>query len=308
MVWDGSLFGYATPPVGGPVMPSPTPSPTPSPSPVPTPQPGQQTPQQLAQWVQQLLAGNAGGAEGNHGAFGGNAAGGSSGGGGGGLFGINGEGLGGYGGINLGPWGARALQALAAGVPGYGGLALSALQAAMRGANTYSADQNNRALGGGGLDFGQILGSVLGLNNYGSLQGNQTYVNRNGVPGRPGVAVTGGGIYDNNPLGGLDVFGLFSDPRTSDTFQESVDRHNITNAFAALMANDGPPVGSNRYLRAKQAANDAGYGYSAMPGGNFNGGQGAAGTVAGGQYGNVQTGGMAGPVNRNDSTGMLSRI
>lgn len=50
------------------------------------------------------------------------------------------------------------------------------------------------------------------------------------------------------------------------------------------------------------------YGNSGMAGGNFQGGQGQAGTVAGGQFGNQQTGGMAGPVNRNDQTGMLSRI
>jgi len=44
--------------------------------------------------------------------------------------------------------------------------------------------------------------------------------------------LTEGGIYDAGFMGG-GPFGIFSDPRTSDTFQESVDRHNIANAIAA---------------------------------------------------------------------------
>jgi hypothetical protein len=170
MPWDGNLFGYVTPPAG-PVMPSPTPSPTPSPSPVPTQQPGQQTPQQLAQWVQQLLAGNAGGAEGNHGAFGGGGSG-SNGGGGGGLFGSNG----GIGGINLGPVGAGLLAGSTM-LPGWAGMGMTALQAALRGVNTINTNQVRGSQGIPDTDPWQFVGSILGLNNYGGLGGNRTIAN-----------------------------------------------------------------------------------------------------------------------------------
>jgi hypothetical protein len=154
----------------------------------------------------------------------------------------------------------------------------------MRGANTYTADQNNLALGGGGLDFGQILGSVLGLNNYGSLSGNQTYVNRDGVPGRPGVAVTEGGMYDNGFLGG-GPFGLFSDPRTADTFQESVDRHNITKAAAALALYNA----KNGYTTGGTGNNGS---QTGMGGNGFSGNlsAGAGNAVSAGGTGGLQNG------------------
>lgn len=193
MVWDGSLFGYTPPaPVqGGPVMPPPAPAPAPSPAPG-----GQQmTPQQLAQWVQQLLGGNAGGAQQAGGGYGGNAGGAQGNQGGYGNAGgaqhtvqmpdgsrrtMSASAISGVpGAIDLGPVGAGMLSALAAAAPGWAGVGLGAAQAGLRGWNAYSADQLRGQQGLPGLDFGQYLGGVLGLNKYGDLGGDQTVANPN---------------------------------------------------------------------------------------------------------------------------------
>lgn len=247
MVWNGNLFGYYQDPgQGGPVMPPPVATP-PVTTPVTTPTtPGQQTPAQLAQWVHDLLGGQRGqqnGMAGGGSGVGGQQQGGgqsySGGGGEGSLFGGTTGGAGGYPGINVGTWGNRVWQGMGA-LP-YGiGTASSLAHMLAQGYNTYKSNQTNQALGGPGLDIGQMLGGLLGLNGYGDLTGNQTYANQSGLPGRPGTAVTAGGMYDAGFMGG-GPFGVFSDPRSAYTPQEYVERRNTDpninpNTAAGIMA------------------------------------------------------------------------
>ncbi len=310
MAWDGSMFGYA-PGVNAVGTPGGMPAPAAPPPAVSgaTQPPGQQpSTQQLVQMLQQMF-GNAGGAQGNGqagnnmgGSGGGNAAGGSQ---------TTGYGPGGSAagwnwgpnqGIDLGQYGAGALQA-ATMLPKVGTIA-SLAQMLMRGYNTANSDAVRSSLGAPNLDIGQVLGSVFGLNNYGSLAGNQTFTNNSGVTSNPisgaPTAVTQGGMYDQGFLGG-GPFGMFSDMRTAYTPAEYQSRKEMAKAAA-----------QQALYNAKNGYSGGSYGNSAMPGGNFQGGMGAAGTVAGGQYGNQDTGGMAGPVNRSDpslgGSGMLSRI
>lgn len=323
MVWNGNLFGYYTPPPaqGGPVMPPPV-APPPVTTPT-TPAPGQRTPQQLAQWVHDMLGGNAAGA--GQGGYGNASGGGGNGGYGGGqthqgqqqssggygsLFGGYTGGAGGYPGINVGTWGNRVWQGMGA-LP-YGiGTAASLAHMLAQGYNTYKSNQTNQALGGSGLDFGQMLGGLLGLNGYGDLTGNQTYANQGGLPGRPGTAVTAGGMYDAGFMGG-GPFGLFSDPRSAYTPQEYVDRRNTLASInpitaAAIMANTNaaqrqqvaPPAYSARDLAEMGLQYDpttGGFVGGGNAGGAANNGGNAIGSGNGGTGTNSITGMRGGGV------------
>lgn len=178
------------------------------------------------------------------------------------------SGEGGYGGVNLGPWGSRALSLAALATPGYAGLGLGAIQAGLRGVNTFNSDQINRGLGGPGLNFGQWVGGVFGGNNEGGLAGNRTIANRDGLPAAPGTAVTLGGIYDDDPLGGFDPFGFFSDPRTSLTPAEYVARRNTNPAFNPTTAAAMRAAGNNSFGGGNPNTAQA---YGMVPGkvGNF---------------------------------------
>lgn len=79
--------------------------------------------------------------------------------------------------IDLGPWGSRLLGTAATLAPGWAGVGLGALQAGMRGYNTMNTNTIRGSQGIPDTDFGQFLGSVLGLNNYGGLDGNATVAN-----------------------------------------------------------------------------------------------------------------------------------
>lgn len=302
MVWNGNLFGYYQDPgQGGPVMPPPVATPPATTLPATTPPPGQQTPQQLAQWVHDMLGGHGGqqAGPGGGGYGGGNAAGGQGqqqgGGGEGSLFGGTTGGAGGYPGINVGTWGNRVWQGMGA-LP-YGiGTAASLAHMLAQGYNTYKSNQTNQALGGQGLDFGQMLGGLLGLNNYGDLTGNQTYANQGGLPGRPGTAVTAGGMYDAGFMGG-GPFGLFSDPRTAYTPQEYVNERNTIssinpNTAAAIMANTNRA--QNGGILSNMDARDlaaAGLSYDPTTGGFVNGGNAGGASNGGGSTSGIAANG-----------------
>lgn len=177
--------GAGVPPVVPPTGTAPPPSGTPMPSP---------------QGQGGMFGGNEGGAQGNHGGMLGNA--GAGGNASGGMIGPGGSAAGwNWGpnqGIDLGPWGAGALQAASTLAPFPYGTAIGLAQTAMRGYNTANANAVRGSLGAPDLDFGQVVGSLLGLNGYGALAGNQTFINRDqntDVNGHP-VAVTQGGYYD----------------------------------------------------------------------------------------------------------------
>lgn len=108
----------------------------------------------------------------------------------------------------------------------------------------------------------------------------------------PAMSVGGAGVA---PPSGGPAFST-STPVYSGNGNE-VDKNGVPNSLIGYRQADGTVAQPGAYSNAGQAIS-----------GNFAPGQGQAGTVAGGTFGNQNTGGMAGPVNRNASTGMLSRI
>jgi hypothetical protein len=107
--------------------------------------------------------------------------------------------------ISLGPWGAGALQAASSLTPFPYSLAPTLASLAMRGYNTANTDAIRSSLGVPGLDLGQVLGSLLGLNDCGSLSGNQLVASKDQYKdayGNPVGVSTGGIGYDSyGPLG-----------------------------------------------------------------------------------------------------------
>ncbi len=137
--------------------------------------------------------------------------------------------------VNLGPWGSNALAAGATLAPGYTGLGLSALQAALRGYNTFQA--NSMRPQGMDLSPEQWAGSLGGFNNYGGLGGNNTI--RNPEEGVNGTAVTTGGMYDRGlwNTGFAGPLGVFSNPRTAYTPTEAAARTNALSPQNPVSAN-----------------------------------------------------------------------
>lgn len=223
--------------------------------------------------------------------------------------------------INVGPVGAGALWA-ASHAPGIPGLVASAAQMGLRGWNVGQMDDIRGNLGMPGQSVGQWLGGILGLNNRGSLSGNNTV----GAPGEfhlqngQSPAVTLGGLYDNGGFFGRmlhSLIGGYADMQTSMTPDEArffrYAGGPAPSAAAAPAAPGAAPVAITRSdgtIIGYYNPNDGSTSSAAAQNATAFGGGGAAGTPQGGQYGNngVNTGGMAGPVNRNSSTGMLSRI
>lgn len=223
--------------LGGTPAPSPAPAPAPSPSPAPAPAPSPVPPTTPtpAPAPSPGPAGAPGGAGAGQGAGGqqgggrgegqgGNDRGGYGGGGllGGGNSGWGGGGRGGGGGggqqapasggqaasgwnfgpnqgFDLGQVGAGLLGAASLATPFPYGLPITAAQLGMRGYNTANANAVRSSLGVPSLDVGQTVGSMLGLNDYGALGGNQLFANKdqfhNPINGQ-GVGVSQGGYYD----------------------------------------------------------------------------------------------------------------
>lgn len=231
--------------------------------------------------------------------------------------------------INIGPIGSGALFA-ASHAPGIAGGLATLAQLGMRGYNVYNGNQIRQGLGLPGQSVGQWLGGILGLNDRGSLAGNNTVA----APGEfhnpyngSSAAITTGGLYDDGGFFGRMLAGLVGDYanlRTSYTPEEARLRQiaaanygtqgqqgspaaPATAAAPVPMAYrlDGTPLGpaDSPVAQAAIAAGNA-----TIAGGPAGYGNGQAGSLSGGQYGNAQTGGMAGPVNQNQATGMLSRI
>lgn len=215
--------------------------------------------------------------------------------------------------VNIGQWGSNLLDA-ASYAPGWFGIGAGVLGAGLRGINTAYTDSQRGNLGVPGLDPGQWAGSLLGLNGYGALNGNRTIANPDQGP--LGMAITTGGLYDKGLFGtGFNPLGLFSDYQGAVTPGEESTKMQYKTSLPSLMDTAKQVAARTPIMRADGTiigyANPDGTSTSAA-GANalgFSGG-GAPGSPMGGQYGNngVATGGMAGPVNRNSATGMLSRI
>jgi len=218
-LYTGGAIGGG--PSGGTIpVPTPTPMPTPTPTPTPTPRPGNNNGGQSQHGGSGPGGvGNAGGA--SHGVGGGgagdnaghpgaNAASSDAAGFNGGLFGSMGS-PNSY--LSIGPWGSAALQAAGALAPFPYSLAPTLAGLAMRGWNTANTDairSNMNPVGQApavpGLDLGQVIGSLLGWNDYGNIGGNQTIVTkdqyRNPLNGEPVGISTGGLSWDSyGPFG-----------------------------------------------------------------------------------------------------------
>lgn len=190
--------GYA--PGGAPGgTPAPLPAPTPSPAPGPAPVPGGSgspglpppggVPQGTGSGSGSGVGGNAGGASSGVGGGGAGDNAGHPGANGLGSSGDIGGGAPAPGGtpqangqwgpddlINIG-WGDHLLSAAATALPFPYGTAAGALQGAGRAYNTTAINHMRGQQGIPDTDFGQFLGSVLGLNKYGTLGGNNTVAN-----------------------------------------------------------------------------------------------------------------------------------
>ena len=170
--------------------------------------------------------------------------------------------------INLGKIGSGLLSAASLAAPFPYSVPFTLAQLAGRGYNTAETESNREALGIPSLDFGQVVGSLLGWNNYGSLAGNQTIASRDQGVANPfggGTSpVTMGGIY-HDAYGPLDMFGSGEDtlaylPSELTARREAAAGYNIGGAPGAGTALNSPggASGTNSYGTGGAYANRSG--------------------------------------------------
>lgn len=279
---------------------------------------------------------------------GGNAAGGQGMlGGGHGFTGNNAAGSGGSGMINLGTGGSGLLDlgtigsaalGLAGHIPGPVGMGFTAANLLGRAYNTYQTDNIREQQGLPALSLAQWASGLSGVGGgYGSLDGGATIANPSQFTDRMNQLFSQNRLYSGGTLPGsslaetnngdpynsfhLGPFALGTNtPALSyNTTQQLLNRINTGQAVPYDTPTTYAPTGVMNPPKPIMRADGTIIGYANPDGSStsaaganalgFSGG-GAPGSPMGGQYGNngVATGGMAGPVNRNSATGMLSRI
>jgi hypothetical protein len=182
--------------------------------------------------------------------LGGGAGNGAGGGAGSGGAGSGGAGSGGAGGGIFGPASpqdyismglpAQIALSLASQLPGVYGLPATVAGLAMHGYNTATSDSLNSGLGLGGLDVGQVLGGVLGLNRYGSLSDPQI-ANRDAVSAKTGgqlnAGISPGGVYDPGMIARV-----FGDTLQTEYTPDEYARRQYALQHQSTMSQQGTPI------------------------------------------------------------------